>query len=128
MDRGYKAELEYVSKEELSPIEKVKLLDVSDAHSLDELVKRNTTVEINFDYYAKINIHNEHSNGDKDYVKYIVVDKDGNKFVSGSQSLMNSLEDIIDNLSSLGCTEFRLKVYSKPSKNYSGNFLTCSIA
>ena len=94
-ERNYKAVLEYCNKD-IEPIEKIKLIDVSDAISLDTLIKDSASeaVVIDVAYYGVINVHNEKSKDKKDYDKIVIVDTEKRKYVTGSKSFLNSLQDI----------------------------------
>lgn len=123
---GYSVKIRYTSKE-LSPKERVAIKDTSNAISLDEITTNGNAV-IEYDHHVILDIHNEKSDN-KDYVKTIVVDKDGNKYVTGSESFTTSLQDIVDEMTECGEGEnITIEVYRKDSKNYKGKqFITCSI-
>lgn len=128
---GYKATIKECSKE-LTVKERIMLKDTSNAESLDALTQEanfnNEKVLINVDYYATLEIHNEKSDN-KDYINFIVVDKDGKKYVTGSQSFISSFTDIVEEMTEAGETDITIEVYRKESKNYKGkDFITCSIA
>lgn len=121
---GYSVKIQYCSKE-LTARDRVAIKDTTNAVSLDEATQ-NSKVIIDLDYYAKLAVHNEHSE-DKDYDKYIIVAKDGTKYVTGSTSFLTAMEEIVDEMEGSG-EDFQLEVYRMPSKNYKGKeFLTCSI-
>lgn len=121
---GYSVKIQYCSKE-LTARDRVAIKDTTNAVSLDEATK-DSKVIIDLDYYAKLSVHNEHSE-DKDYDKYIIVAKDGTKYVTGSTSFLTDMEEIVDEMADSG-EDFQLEVYRMPSKNYKGKeFLTCSI-
>lgn len=127
---GYKATVRECSKE-ITAKERIMLKDTSNATSLDLLTQEanfnNEKVLINVDYYATLDIHNEKSDN-KDYVNFIVVDKNGEKYVTGSQSFISSFIDIVEEMADAGETEIVVEVYRKESKNYKGkDFITCSI-
>lgn len=127
---GYKATVRECSKD-LTVKEKIMLKDTTNAESLDiltqEAIFNNEKVIINVDYYAIIDIHNEHSDN-KDYINFIVVDKDGYKYVTGSQSFITQFKDIVDEMKEAGEEEIKIEVYRKESKNYKGkDFITCSL-
>lgn len=121
---GYSVKIREVSKQ-ISAKEKVMLKDTTNAISLDE-VTQGAKFVFEPDYYAVLDVHNEKSE-DKDYVKYIIVDKAGTKLVTGSESFFTSLVAILDEMA--GCDEqFSIEAYRMPSKNYKGKeFITCSI-
>lgn len=124
---GYKVEIAHSTKE-LTVREKIRIKDLSNAIQLDDATQQEGNIVIDFDYYVILKVHNEFSKDDKDYNKYVIVDKSGNKFVTGSESFMTSLEGIVDEMTDAGETDFEIEVYRKDSKNYTGKqFLTCTI-
>lgn len=121
---GYSVKILYCSKE-LTARDRVAIKDTTNAVSLDEATQA-SNVTIDIDYYAKLAVHNEHSE-DKDYEKYIIVAKDGTKYVTGSNSFLIAMEEIVNEMADSG-EDFQIVVYRMPSKNYKGKeFLTCSI-
>lgn len=121
---GYSVKIVYASKE-LSARDRVAVKDTTNAIALDDATKDSPLV-IAIDYYVELAVHNEKSE-DKDYKKYVVVDKSGNKFVTGSESFFTAMLEIMDEMSDSG-ENFEIQVYRMPSKNYKGKeFLTCSI-
>lgn len=124
---NYKASISYCSKE-LDARERIRTKDVSDAIKLDEATQGVPSVDIDVDYYAVLDIHNEKSEN-PDYHNYLVVAKDGTKYVTGSDSFYKAFTDICEELADDGITEFTIKVYRHDSKNYAGKqFITCSLA
>ena len=121
---GYSVKIMNASKE-LSARDRVAVKDTTNAIALDDAT-RDSPLVIAFDYYVELAVHNEKSE-DKDYKKYVVVDKSGNKFVTGSESFFTAMIEIMDEMSDSG-EDFEIQVYRMPSKNYKGKeFLTCSI-
>lgn len=121
---GYNVKIVECSKE-LSARDRVAVKDTTNAISIDEATK-NSPLVVDIDYYVILSVHNEKSE-DKDYEKYIIVDKSGNKYVTGSKSLLTSMLDIVDEMDGSG-EEYSIEIYRVPSKNYKGKeFLTCSI-
>lgn len=121
---GYTVKILECSKE-LSARDRVAVKDTTNAISIDEATK-NSPLVVDIDYYVILSVHNEKSE-DKDYEKYIIVDKSGNKYVTGSKSLLTSMLDIVDEMDGSG-EEYSIEIYRVPSKNYKGKeFLTCSI-
>ena len=124
---GYKVEIAHSTKD-LTVREKIRIKDLSNVIQLDYATQQEGNIVIDFDYYVILKVHNEFSKDDKDYNKYVIVDKSGNKFVTGSESFMTSLEGIVDEMAEAGETDFEIEVYRKDSKNYTGKqFLTCTI-
>lgn len=121
---GYSVKIREVSRPTTAK-ERVMLKDTTNAISLDE-VTQGAKFVFEPDYYAILDVHNENSE-DKDYVKYIIVDKGGSKLVTGSESFFTSFSAIMDEMAD--CDEdFSIEAYRMPSKNYKGKeFITCSI-
>lgn len=121
---GYSVKIVNASKE-LSARDRVAVKDTTNAIALDDATKDSPLV-IAIDYYVELAVHNEKSE-DKDYKKYVVVDKSGNKFVTGSESFFTAMLEIMEEMAESG-EDFEIQVYRMPSKNYKGKeFLTCSI-
>lgn len=123
---GYNAKVTYISKD-IPVKEKIKLKDTSNAISLDTATAESPLV-IDPDYYAVVEVHNEKSE-DKDYKKYVIVDTDGNKFVTGSESFITAFREIADDMANEAPGEsYSIQIYRKPSTNYKGKeFITCSL-
>ena len=123
---GYTAKVIYVSKE-VSAKEKIRLKDTNNAISLDGATAEGTMV-ITPDYYAIVEVHNEKSE-DKNYKKYIVVDKDGQKYVTGSESFITAFREIADDMASEAPDEdYDIEIFRKASVNYKGkSFITCAL-
>ena len=124
---GYEAKITYTSKE-LTAKERIQLKDTGNAVRLDEAT-RDGSILIDPDFYAILDVHNEKAKDNKDYTQLLIMDKDGTKYVTGSQAFMDSFQSICAEMSEYGEGEpFQISVYRIPSKNYSGkDFLSCSI-
>ena len=123
---GYSTSIIETSKE-LTKKERVLLKEMNGGQSLDLLTMNDNSIEITPDYYAVVSVHNEKSKGDKDYTKYVVVDKDGTVYITGSNSFWESFKNIFEEMEGED-EDYSIKVFSKPSKNYQGkSFITCSI-
>lgn len=121
---GYSVNIREVSRN-ITAKERVMLKDTTNAISLDE-VTQGAKFVFEPDYYAILDVHNDKSE-DKDYVKYIIVDKAGTKMVTGSESFFTSFRSIMDEMAGSD-EEFSIEAYRMPSKNYKGKeFITCSI-
>lgn len=125
----YKAKVCEASRE-LTAKEKIMLKDTSNAISLDEMTQEaqfnKEKVVLNIDYYVTIDVHNDKAD-DKDYQQFILVDKDGKKYYTGSTSFINNFIDILEELTEAG-EEVTIEIYRKESKNYKGKeFITCSV-
>lgn len=125
-EKAYSAVIEFSNKE-LSAKERIMMKDTTACSQLDELVQLGgEKLEIVPDTYAVINVHNEKSKDKKDYQKLVIIDKNGSRYVTGSESFTRTFRDLCDEM---GDEEFSVLVFKKESKNYAGKgFLTCTIA
>lgn len=126
-ERTYATTIAFASKE-LSAVEKVRIKDTKKCIRLD-VATSNESITFCPAYYVVLNIHNEKSD-DKDYKNFVIVDINGERYVTGSKSFMDAFIDIFDEIKELidDGEAIEMEVYQLPSKNYSGKkFLTCSL-
>ena len=126
---GYSVKIKEASRD-LNAREQIAVKDTSNAISFDDELKEVTDrIVITPDAYVELAVHNENSKNDKDYMKYLIIDKAGNKYVTGSESFFTTFKEIFSTMAeSAPGEEYSIEVYKKPSKNYQGkHFLTCSI-
>lgn len=118
-----------IADSDLTAKERIKLKDTSSATPLDSVVTDETPLIISPIAYAVLDVHNEKAKGDKDYTQLLVLDANGNKYTTGSQSFMNSFFDIWNEMDLPNTGEaFDISVFRKPSKNYAGkSFISCTI-
>ena len=115
------------SSRELSPVERLRVKMGTDAVSLDKMLDSVDEVVIDYDYYAVVSIHNERSQN-KDYMRLMIVEKNGNMYYTGSNTFYVAMMEILDEISDAGTENFIIKAFRKPSKNYSGKFfITASV-
>lgn len=121
---GYSVEIKEASRE-LTPKQRIVLKDTSDAIKLDTACDEEAIIIEPVDY-AVLSVHNEKSDN-VDYENYVIIDKNGDKYVTGSPSFWSSYMDMYNEMQ--GEEEaWSIKVYKLDSKNYKGKkFLTCSI-
>lgn len=113
------------STKPLTGKQKVMVKDFTNAQSIDELTNDSTLV-LKVENVITCEVHNPVSE-DKDYMKYVIIDENGNKFVTGSESAITSLIDIINEMDGED-EDYSVEFYKKESKNYKGkSFITCSI-
>lgn len=124
---GYSVKIRETSKE-LSAKERIAIKDTSNAISLDEVTATEGSITIQYDFHVILDVHNEKSDN-KDYTKLVVMDKGGTKYVTGSESFLTALSDIVEEMVDAGEGDnITIQVYRKDSKNYKGKqFITCSI-
>ena len=121
---GYEVTIKEASME-LSAKERIRLKDTTNAIKLDTATEE-APITITPKAFAILSIHNEKSDN-VDYLNYIILDKDGNKYVPGSDSFWSSFKSIWDEMET-EAEEWELEIYKLDSKNYKGKkFLTCSL-
>ena len=116
---------------ELTARERIMFKDTQNAVSLLDLAKDakandGKAIVENIKGYVILDIHNEKSD-DIDYKNYIIVDGNGDKYVTGSQSFMNSFMDIFNEMKN-ETEPWSIQLNLLPSKNYKDKeILTCSL-
>lgn len=115
------------SSRELTPKERVMYKERGNANSIDALCDNGNTLTISPALFVELAVHNEKSKDNKDYNALILVDAEGNRYVTGSSSFMTAFFDIWDEM--YDCDEeWGIVCYKLDSKNYKGKqFLTCSV-
>lgn len=116
------------SSKELTKKETVMFKDLSDAINLSEFIdEHDGAVMIDVESWVELTIHNEKAKDgqNKDYTNYVVVDKNGTRYYTGSESFWSSFKDIWCEMSD-STEEWYLKVYKKQSKGKK-DFITCSV-
>lgn len=116
------------SSKELTKKEIVMFKDLSDAINLSEFIdEHDGAVMIDVESWVELAIHNEKAKDgqNKDYTNYVVVDKNGTRYYTGSESFWGSFKDIWCEMSD-STEEWCLKVYKKQSKGKK-DFITCSV-
>lgn len=112
------------SNRELTKKEKVMYKNVSDCKRLDEETAAKGNLVIKPELWITLSVHNDKAKN-PDYTQYIIVDKDGTSYLTGSENFFNNFNSIAEEMEG---EEFEVEVYRKPSKNYSGkDFLTCKL-
>lgn len=116
------------SSKELTKKEQVMFKDLSDAFNLSEFIEgHGGAVMIDVESWVVLAIHNEKAKDgqNKDYINYVVVDKNETRYYTGSESFWNSFNDIWCDMSD-STEEWSIKVYKKQSKGKK-DFITCSV-
>ena len=123
---GYEVKIIESSKE-LSARERISLKNFDEMIALDDAVNAETPrLMIDVSGYVVVSVHNEKSDN-VDYNKFIIIDKDGQRYITGSNPFFSSFEEIWDEM--VGENEdWGITVYKRESNNYKGKeFLTCTI-
>lgn len=110
---------------ELSARDRIRVKDTTGATPLDSATQAGD-VTITPAWWAILDIHNEGSN-DKDYSCYVIVDRNGERYKTGSQSFWSAFLNIWNELKD-DDEPFSVRAYRMPSKNREGrDFITCSL-
>ena len=116
-----KVEINSVIGKELTARDRVKIKDTSAMVKLDEATQKGN-LTITPDYFAVLTITTEEY-GQRE--AYVVVDKDGTFYYTGSSSFMSAFSEIYDEM--IG-EDYQICVYRQPSKKREGkDFITCTI-
>lgn len=130
---GYKAVVKE-SVKGLTAREKIAIKALNDVTELNDLVTPEQAIMINIDNVVTVMVHNEKSDN-QDYNKYVYIDKDGTKYVSGSEPLYTTVKDILSDIKDAiadgemdETEDITIKVLKKESANYKGQmFLTAEL-
>lgn len=111
---------------EMTAREKLRYTDFTDVIQIDEATQAGDII-IDVGKWLVVQVHNEKSDT-IDYKKYVIIDQEGQAYVTGSESFWRSFIEIYEVMSEEEETVYSIKVYRRESKNYKGkDFLTCRI-
>lgn len=118
----------------LTAREKIAIKALNDVTELNDLVTPEQAIMINIDNVVTVQVHNEKSDN-QDYNKYVYIDKDGTKYVSGSEPLYTTVKGILSDIEDAiadgemdETEDITIKVMKKESANYKGQmFLTAEL-
>lgn len=113
------------SNKELTAKQRIQLKDTADAISLNDVTKDGAFILTPI-VWAKLHVSLETDVTSKEYDQIVIVGEDGQKYCTGSDSFIRSFIDICEEMEGEE-EEWAVKVFRLPSKNYSGDFLTCTI-
>ena len=129
-ESNYSATIVEASRE-LTPRERVMFKDTQNAISMNDFAEQakaegGKAIIENVKDYVHILVHNDKSD-DKDYDNYLIIDVNGDKYVTGSQAFWNAFMDIYKEMQN-ETEPWGIQLNLIPSKNYKGkNVLTCSL-
>lgn len=112
------------SSKELTKREELILCDTSNAEPIDKLVAEGEFT-IKPKDYAIVHVECDKSETGE-YDVLVITDYDNRKYRTGSDSFRNAFINIYNAMKDTN-EDYEISVYSLPSRNFSGNFLTCSI-
>lgn len=118
------------SSRDFSAKERVMFKDLGNAESMIDYARaameQGGKATIDVADFAVISIHNE-ATEDVDYTNYLLIDNNGNKYYTGSESFWNSFKNIYNEMKDSD-EEWGIELNLLPSKNYKGKeILTCSL-
>lgn len=121
----YKSEIIETSIKFENKLDVVAMKDVTDCIAVEDLANSGEEVVIYPGDYAILKVENDRSES-KEYEVLIVVDREGNKYKTGSESFRRAFLDIFNELHDEDIV-WGIKIFGKDSKNYKGKkFLTCT--
>ena len=129
-ESNYSATIIEASRE-LTARERVMFKDTQNAISMNDFAESAKSADgkafiENVTDYVHIMVHNDKSD-DKDYDNYMVIDGQGDKYVTGSKAFWNAFMDIYNEMKD-ETEPWNIQLNLIPSKNYKGkNVLTCSL-
>lgn len=123
---GYEVKIIESSKE-LSARERISLKNFDEMIALDDAVNAETPrLMIDVSGYVVASVHNEKSDN-VNYNKFIIIDKDGQRYITGSNPFFSAFKEIWDEMDGEN-EDWGITVYKRESNNYKGKeFLTCTI-
>ena len=128
-ESNYMAKIIEASRE-FSAKERVMYKDLGNATQMVDFAKsaleNDAKAIIDVADYAVIAVHND-ATEDKDYTNYLLIDKNGEKYYTGSVAFWNAFMNIYSEMKDSD-EEWAIQLNLLPSKNYKGKeILTCSL-
>lgn len=111
-----------------SKVKEIAIKDTSDAVKLDDATQDAGPdgIKIQPSGYAVLKIENDRSE-DGEYLNYLIFDREGKKYVTGSSAFWNSFRPIFDELKD-EAEPWTLRIFRKPSAKRPGkDFITCAV-
>lgn len=122
---GYEVKITNCSKN-LTGKERVAIKDITNAIKLDSAVEPDSKLEIIPSFTATLEVHNENAEN-KDYRIFVIVDENGDKYITSSESFMSSYNAIAEEMKD-ETEQWGIECYKIESKRFKGKyFITCSI-
>ena len=118
------------SLKELTARQRIAVKDFSSAEKLNDIITAdNPHFTIDVDNIIKVSVHNEQSKGNSDYDVVIIIDKDGKKYRTGSETAYTSALEIYRELEAANELDggFTLDFYKVKSNNFDGDFIKCNL-
>ena len=104
------------------------MTNLSSCHDIGEYTRDDTRLTINVVGYAIVGIHNDRSKGEKDYEKLIVVSSEGDMYITGSPSCIETFRAIWEAMDGEDSETWAAEFFQMPSQNFKGkSFITCMV-
>lgn len=119
---------------EMTAIEKISYRETTGCKGVADIVKSDgDKLDIHLAGYYHVKVHNEKAKDNTDYTVLVMLDASGERYASGSESLMTSLDDIMDLITDSKAdgsiaADFipTITIIARASKNYKDKiFLDC---
>lgn len=130
---NYESSITFASRD-LSPIERIKLKDLTATVALDDELKSIPDHKLTFtpELVVVVSVHNPKAKSNTDYDTLVFTDSEtGVRYRTSSTSFKLAVLDIMNDLiaADINPNTVPLVAYTRPSKNFTGkDFLTCAIA
>lgn len=128
-ERNYTANVT-TSLKDLTARQRIAVKDFSAAEKLNDVITTdNPHFTIDVDNIIKVSVHNEQSKGNTDYDVIIIIDKNGNKYRTGSETAYTSALEIYRELEAANELDggIVLDFYKVKSNNFDGDFIKCNL-
>lgn len=127
MSENYQAKVEEVIGRELT---KKELFSVSRFNGCEDISSMLTACDAvaveNVQTVVFVDVHNEKSDN-KDYTKMVVIGENGDRYITGSETAMREVRDIMDYMADEE-EPFTIQFVSRPSSNYKDrDFITAEL-
>lgn len=124
---GYKVEILGGSRE-FSKLERISLKDTSDVVSIVDACG-DDRLEITVVDYVILHIINPHSKKEKEYDKFVLITDEGDRYVTGSESFIDTFMNIWEEMQDEPGVIYPVTIqcFVKESKNNPQGFLTCRL-
>lgn len=115
------------SNKELTAKQRIMLKDISAARNINDILKEVPELILDIDLIAAIDVHNEQAKDNEDYTVYSMIDVEGERYQTSSESFYQQYMDIFNEMQ--GSEEsWQIKVYKQQSANdATKSFITCTI-
>ena len=128
--KDYEVKIDSYSREFANAKERIKFKDLTNSQPLNEFVDKDTPTTITVNSFGALKVHNEHADGEKDYMVFVLETPNG-KLHTSSETFVRSFKDMLEEIVECGesIDDLEILVSKKESKNFKGqSFMTCSLA